>query len=206
MKTFACIATALLASSAFAAERPGGQPAAAAVTLDLTKVGPGSRKPKDENAVVKEVAAFLKQQEEISKRHDMNAMLSGIDFPVFMATDDSKGKVESKLFTRDEYVEMMKPFESMSMEVTPTHKWTISVLSDSMANVVDDYTVTQNKKKISGRSTGLLIMKDGNWMWKTMSEAGWGDVMAPVAKQPPARAPGQLTPPPTPPSQPSRNP
>lgn len=47
-------------------------------------------------------------------------------------------------------------------------------LSDSLVNVVDDFTMTMNKQKISGRNAGLLVKRDGKWMWKTMVEAGWG--------------------------------
>ncbi len=59
-----------------------------------------------------------------------------------------------------------------------THKPTITVLSDSLATFTDDFTLTTGGKKYNGRNGGLLVKRDGQWKWKTMYEAGWGDMPA----------------------------
>jgi hypothetical protein len=67
-------------------------------------------------------------------------------------------------------------FEQMPADIQVTHKPTITVLSDSLATYTDDFTITTGGKKYSGRNAGLLVKRDGQWKWKTMYEAGWGDV------------------------------
>ena len=86
---------------------------------------------------------------------------------------------------------MMKPFfENMPKDSKMTHKPTITVLSDSLANVVlDDFTMTIGKQKMSGRNAGLLVKRDGQWKWKVMVEAGWGGMKQPAAAPAPAKAP-----------------
>ena len=60
-----------------------------------------------------------------------------------------------------------------------THKPTITVLSDSLANVVDDFTMTMGKQKITGKNASLLVKRDGQWKWKSMVEAGYGGMEPP---------------------------
>ncbi|HLL81040.1 MAG TPA: hypothetical protein VK420_00255 [Longimicrobium sp.] len=137
--------------------------------------GPWTRKPKDEKAVKKEIDAFFKEEEELMKKGDFDASIPRYDFPVFMATDDAKGTVETKLYSRDEFVAMMKPMmESMPKDMKMTHKPNVVVLSDVLASVTDDFTMTVGKEKLSGKNHALLVKVGGKWKWKTMTEAGWG--------------------------------
>ncbi len=146
------------------------------MSIDISKIGSASRKPYDEGAIKKEIESFLVQQEKAEKSHDFNASIDSIDFPVAMITDNSKGVVMAKEYSRDEYVAMMKPFfESMPNDMSTNYKPQITVLSDSLADVVNDYTVTIGQQSAEGRWSGLLVKKDGKWLWKTMIEAGWGD-------------------------------
>jgi hypothetical protein len=197
-----CVAAVVFAGSAFAQgkapakeTKPGatpaqpsaasGQPAAApaqggAMNMDMTKMGPGARKPTNEAQTKKEIEATFKQMEEAEKSGNMDAMFSAIDFPVYMVTDDLKGVPETKQFNRDEYIAMMKPMmENMPKDMKMTHKRSIAVLSDSLANVVDDFTMTMGKQKVSGRNVMLLVKRDGQWKAKTMVEAGWGGMSPP---------------------------
>ncbi len=159
---------------------PAAAPAAPAMAMDMSKMGPWTRKPKNEGAVKKEITEFFKEEEELMKKGDMDAGFARIDFPVFMSTDDSMGKPESKMYSKEEYTAMMKPFyENMPKDMKTTHKPTITVLSDSMVNVVDDFAMSMGKQKMAGRSMSLLVKRDGKWMWKVMAEPGWGGMSAP---------------------------
>ncbi len=161
-----CVAAVALAGTAWAQD--AAQP-------DMTKMGPMARKPTNEKQTKKEIMDFFNKQEELARKGDMEAMLRGVDFPVYMVTDDLKGMPEAKLFSREEYVAMMKPFfENMPKDMKMTHKPTLTVLSDSLVNVADDFTMTMGKQTITGRSAGMLVKRDGQWKWKMMSEAGWG--------------------------------
>jgi hypothetical protein len=179
-----CVAAVVLASSAWAQNQDAkaATPAAPAQggAMDMSKMGPAARKPTNEKQTKKEIEAFFKQQEEAMKKGDMEAGFAAIDFPVYMATDDMKGTPEAVLWNREQYVQMMKPMmENMPKDMKMTHKPTITVLSDSLAAVVDDFTMTMGKQKITGKNAGLLVKRDGQWKWKMMVEAGWGGMSPP---------------------------
>lgn len=181
-----CTAAVVFAGSAWAQgkdAKPAAAPAAPAqggAMMDMSKMGPEARKPTNEKATKKEIEDFFKKQEEAMKKNDMEAATSAVDFPIYMATDDMKGMPEAKEYGREQYIAMMKPFhDSMPKDMKVTHKPTITVLSDSLANVTDDFTMMMGKQKMSGRNAGLLVKRDGQWKWKVMVEAGWGGMAPP---------------------------
>jgi hypothetical protein len=182
-----CVTAVALSGSAWAqnkAQKPAEQKPAAtsaqAPAMDLTSMGPGARKPTNEKQTKKEVEAFFKKQEEIGKAGDFEAMLASTDFPIYMATDDLKGVPETKEYNREEYIAMMKPmYENMPKDMKVTHKPTITVLSDSLVMVTDDFTMSQGKQKITGKNAALLVKRDGQWKWKSLIEAGYGGVPGP---------------------------
>lgn len=148
---------------------------AKAPAMDMSKVGPWSRKPTNEKATKKEIEDFLKKEDELAAKGDMDGMLGRIDFPVYMVTDDATGKLSTDATAKDKYVAEMKPFyENMAKDTKYTHKWQVSVLSDSLAVVVDDFTMSSGKNKMGGRNASILAKVDGAWKFKTMVEAGWG--------------------------------
>jgi hypothetical protein len=141
----------------------------------MTTMGPWTRKSKNEKQVKKEVMDFFKQAEELAKKADFEGALARVDFPVFMITDDANGTPETDAWTKEKYTAQMKPFwDNMPKDMKVTHKQNIVVLSDSLVSYTDDFTMTMGKQKMSGRSAGILIKRDGQWKWKTMAEAGWG--------------------------------
>lgn len=178
-----CVTAVALAGSAWAQNKEQ-QPAGQAPAMDMSKMGPGARKPTNEAKTKKEVQDFFKKMEDMEKKGTgtVEDMAAGVDFPVYMATDDLKGMPETKEYSREEYIAMMKPmFEHMPKDMKMTHKPTITVLSDSLVNVVDDFTTTMGKQKMTGRNAGLLVKRDGEWKWKVMVEAGWGGMHPPGA-------------------------
>jgi acyl-CoA-binding protein len=143
--------------------------------MDMSKMGPGARKPTNEKQTKQEVMDFFKKVEELGKKGDMEGVTAMVDFPVYMATDDLKGVPETKEYSREEYIAMMKPFyENMPKDMKVTHKPTINVLSDSLVMVIDDFSMTMGKQKVTGRNASLLVKRDGQWKWKSMIEAGYG--------------------------------
>lgn len=196
MKTLNLVVLAALLSpaAAFAADppaaaAPASAPAAAPAAapagppgMDMSKMGPWSRKPTDEKKIKKEIAEFFKAEEETAKKGDMEAMAARVDFPVYMATDDASGKTEAKAFGKDEYIAMMKPMvEHMPKDMKTTHKPTVKVLSDSLVMVTDDFTMTMGKNKMTGSNGALLVKVGDQWKWKMMVEAGWGGMPTPPA-------------------------
>lgn len=143
--------------------------------MDMSKMGPATRKVKDEGAVKKEINAFIKEMETIEAKNDFMAMVGQIDFPVMMMTDSTTGGPESKAYSREEYIAMMKPMhDNMPKDLKMKHNTSITVLSDMMATVSDNHTTTIGKEKYEGKSISFITKKNGKWMWKVMAEPGWG--------------------------------
>ncbi len=175
---------AVVASSALAETKDAG------AAMDMTKMGPAARKPTDEKKSKREIEDFFKKDDDLSAKGEMEPMLELIDFPVYMATDTLSGKPEAKEYSKDEYVKMMKPFyENMPKDSKTKHKRAITLLSDSLAVVFDDFTMTTGKQKVSGKNMSLLVNADGKWKFKTMVEAGWGGMEQPAAAPAPTPAP-----------------
>lgn len=158
--------------------------------VDMTKVGAPARKPTNEAKTKKEIEAFFNEENALLAKKDWDGMTNRVDFPVYMATDTLAGVPSGEAMTREAYVGSMKPFwEQMPAGSTTKHKLTISVLSDSLANVVDDFEMTMGKQKIKGRNASLVVKLNGAWRMKMMIEAGWGDMGAPPAAPAPAVSP-----------------
>jgi hypothetical protein len=181
----------LIAGTAWAQDKDAKAPAAG---MDMSKMGPASRKPTNEAKTKKEIADFFKAQEEMEKKGDLEGMWASVDFPVYMMTDDSKGVPKSEEWSKEKYIAVMKPMmEGMPKDAKVTHKANVTVLSDSIVNVTDDFTMSAGKNKMSGRNLSVLVKRDGKWKWKVLGEAGWGDMPTtpPAAAAPaaPAAAP-----------------
>jgi hypothetical protein len=147
------------------------------MAMDMSKMGPWTRKPTNEAKTRKEIEAWVKEGDAIMKRRDFQADAARADFPVYMATDDSKGVPMAETYDRQKYTDMMKPmFDQMPADMQMKHDLDITVLSDSLVSFTDDYTTTMGGKKYRGRNAGLLVKRDGQWKWKAFFEAGWGDV------------------------------
>jgi hypothetical protein len=127
-----------------------------------------------------EIQAVLKQFEAAGKKGDLDAATALVDFPVLMVTDDSKGQGMADSWTKEKWVEQMRPFYKQPMPAV-TNKPTITLLSDSLAVVTNQWSMAMGKKKVSGRNAMQLVRVDGKWRVKSMTEGGWGDTMGSAA-------------------------
>ena len=171
------VALSAFVPAGFAAEQPAGStkdPMAGWVPRKITK----------EQQDRKEIGALFKAMHEAGKTGDLNAAAALVDFPVLMVTDDSKGEATAEPWTRERWMEVMAPFYKPMPDMKMTDKPTIFLLTDSLASVDNQWTMTMGNKKTTGRSASLVIRKDGQWRIKSMAEGGWGDMM----KEKPATA------------------
>ena len=155
-------------------------PAHQAGEVDLTKVGPWTRKPTKEGQIRKEVAELLKMDEQAMKKGDFEECLSRVDFPVHMVTDDAQGVPSDKLVERPAYEAMMRPFfENRPKDLEISHKPTVTVLSDSLVNVTDDFTMRHGGRKFTGKSAGIAVKRIPLWMTQKISPSDidwvWGN-------------------------------
>jgi hypothetical protein len=166
-----CLAAAAHAQSGNAANSTSGMP-------DMTKMGPGTRMVQHEAADKKAIAAMLKASMDAMDKGDLDASASTIDFPVLMTTDSpSTGEASAVEMSREQWIGVMKPFAGQTpKDVKFTSKHNISMLTDSLAQVVSDYTVTMGGHKMIWKSADLVVKKNGKWLVKAMTEGGWGDM------------------------------
>ena len=147
-------------------------------------------KVKDEQADKKEILSLFKSMENAEKKGDLDAAAALVDFPVLMVTDDSKGQATSGAWDKEKWTQVMEPFYKHPMQgMKVTHRPTIFMVSDSLATVTDQCTITHGTKTTTARNSTLLVRKDGRWFVKSMVEGGWGDMM----KEKPAAAASQET-------------
>jgi uncharacterized protein (TIGR02246 family) len=189
MKRFAiAVMSFVLASPALGAEGASGAQGTEAAPAKDPMAGWVPRKVTAEAKDKKEIQALLDAMHEASMKGNLAAATQLVDFPVLMVTDDSRGQAMSEMWSRERWVKEMQPFYAQPMkDAKVTHRPTIYLLTDSLATVGDQWTMTTGDKKVSARSSMLLVRKDGQWRVKSMVEGGWGDTMKPepeAASQP----------------------
>jgi len=125
----------------------------------------------------KEITALSKAMHAAAQSGDVTAAAALVDFPVLMVTDDSKGEAMADSWTREKWMEVMAPFYKPMPGVKMSEKPTIFLLTDSLASLDNQWTMTAGNKTTSGRSSMILVRKEGQWRIKSMVEGGWGDMM-----------------------------
>ncbi len=151
--------------------------------MDMTKVGPLTRKVTKEDK--QGIESAIKAADEAWKKGDMEKILAGHDFPIYMATDDSKGAFKGGEWTREQFVQMMGDMiKSMPKDLTMKHKLTTHFMSDTLAVVIDEPTMVKGGKELGSYKTAMvMVKKDGQWRFKSGVEAGWGDMPGPKGKE-----------------------
>ena len=141
--------------------------------MDMSKMGPMTRTvtKKDD----KGVEALYAAVEDATKKADVNAAADHHDFPIAMSTDDATGMFQTSMYTREMWVNEMKPwFANMPKDMKMSMKRKIHWHSDTLATVIEDHSMTMGKVKGSWVTTSTVVKKGDKWMFKSMMEAGWG--------------------------------
>lgn len=176
MNRFTVLALIFVASSAVA-EGPGAGPMPPKVTK------------KDK----KGIEALYKAANEAFKQGNVEAFADLVDFPAMMVTDGPGGATGESV-DRAKWVALMKPaMEATPKEAKVTMKNTVELLSDSLAVSTDSHTMAMGTKKLTWKSASLLVLKNGKWLFKAMSEGGWGSGAGPEAKKEVATANAQAS-------------
>ena len=125
----------------------------------------------------KEIAALFATMHQAGQDGDVNAAAALVDFPVLMVTDDSRGEAKTDSWNKEKWMEVMGPFYRPKPGVKMSYRPTIFLLTDSLASVTNQWTMTVGQKRTTGRSATLLVRTNGQWRIKSMAEGGWGDMM-----------------------------
>jgi hypothetical protein len=182
MTTPARVALALAASLALAPQGLAEDPPAAGADPMAAWTPPVVKNDKKDR---QEIEALLRKMEADGTRGDIEAAAARIDFPVLMVTDNAKGEGGGEAWSREQWMQVMKPFYAKPMPAgTQTQgKRTIVLVTDSLALVGAGWTMAMGPKKVSGTSGLLLVRKGGEWKAKAMVEGGWGDMPMPGTGQ-----------------------
>ncbi|WP_242360761.1 MULTISPECIES: DUF4440 domain-containing protein [unclassified Anaeromyxobacter] len=124
-----------------------------------------------------QITALLKKLQQASQKGELDAAAALVDFPVLMVTDNKAGDGVGGPWNEEQWRKMMEPVYGKPMkDLKMTHAPKIFLVSDALATVDDNWTMTMGKKKTTGRSALLLVRKGGEWKIKAMIEGGWGDM------------------------------
>jgi hypothetical protein len=189
MKTTLCSLIVLGLSATALAQDKGNAPAGAGAGVDMSKMGPLSRKVTKEDK--KGVDELYKTTEDAWMKGDVNALADSCDFPVIMLSDDSKGEVKHYTVTREQWVGMMSQFvQGMPKDVKMKNSHKAAFLSDDLAAVIEEHSMS-GKMKGSWKAFSVVTLRDGKWKFKQMAEAGWGDMKPPAGATTASAAPAK---------------
>jgi hypothetical protein len=161
--------------------------------------------PAEEKKTKADINALFKKMEQAGQKGELDAAAALVDFPVLMLTDTKEGDSVGDQWDEQQWREVMTPFYAQPMkDMRVTHNPKVFLVTEALASVDDDWTMTMGKKKTAGRSSMLLVRKAGEWKIKAMVEGGWGDMAMPekpAGATPPAPGGGTQPPAGTPPAE-----
>jgi hypothetical protein len=164
------LAVLLLPSLALAADAPAG---------GLASRVP--RDPKNEATAKKEIQELFLGFDDAGERGDAVAAAALLDFPLLVATDGAKGDAVGETWTREKWLATMAPVYDVPLKKAQiTHKAQVFLVSDSLATVNLQTTVTKGGKSKVERSAAIVVRRDGEWRIKARVESGWLDAAPPA--------------------------
>jgi hypothetical protein len=136
--------------------------------------------PAQEKKARQEILALFKKMEQAAQKGELDSAVALVDFPVLMLTDTKAGDAVGEPWEEEQWRKVMTPFYEQPMkDMKVTHNPKVFLVTEALASVDDDWTMTMGKKKTAGRSSSLLVRKGGEWKVKAMVEGGWGDMPMP---------------------------
>jgi hypothetical protein len=110
-----------------------------------------------------------------ARRNDTEAMADMALFPLVVMTNDSQGECVAQEWDRGTFIQAMDMAAAGSVEID-NHRRPVFLNSD-LAVVVTDSTVTADGKTEHMRYADVMAKAGGEWRFKSMVQAGWGDML-----------------------------
>lgn len=113
------------------------------------------------------------------RRNDVEAMADMALFPLVVMTNDSAGECVTQEWDRDTFVQAMgmnTDGSDLSAIEFDNRRQPVFLNSD-LAVVVTDSTVTAAGETRQMRYVDVLARTGGKWRFKSMIQAGWGDML-----------------------------
>jgi hypothetical protein len=113
------------------------------------------------------------------RRNDTEAMADMALFPLVVITNDSAGECVTQQWDRPTFVQAMDMgaggTDPASIHIENQRRPTF--LNPDIAVVVTDSTVTTGGDIQHMRYVDVMTKADGQWRFKSMIQAGWGDML-----------------------------
>lgn len=122
------------------------------------------------------VAAWFEKYDALAANQDFEAMADMAMFPLNEVTDDGAGNGQAEQCSRERYLAQMAEVmggsgDDLTMETTRTPHF----ISDGLVFVITEGAVTYRGQTQPMRYGDLLVKQDGQWLFQTMVQGGWGD-------------------------------
>ena len=168
----------LLLAAVLLADAPAA-PAQAAPSapppVDLAALGPTTRKPQHEKQDRQGIDALFHALDASLEKGDLPGYVAAMDFPITLVTDGANGAPLVLPLEREAFEKAVGGQLKPPPHLKVASKRTVVVLSDVLAQVVDETTLTLGKTKATSRSVALVVHREGGWRIKVLAEPGWDD-------------------------------
>lgn len=129
------------------------------------------------------VAAWFEKYDALAAKLDFEAMADMAMFPLNEVTDDGAGNGQAEQCSREQYLaQMAEVMGGSGDDVTTELTRTPHFISDGLVFVITEGTVTYGGQAHPMRYGDLLVKKDGQWLFQTMVQGGWGGHRPPEAE------------------------
>ncbi len=121
------------------------------------------------------VAAWFAKYDALAAKQDFEAMADMAMFPLNEVTDDGAGNGQAQQCSRAQYLaQMAEVMGGSGGDVTMESTRTPHFISDGLVFVITEGTVTYGGQTQPVCYGDLLVKKDGQWLFQTMVQGGWG--------------------------------
>lgn len=112
------------------------------------------------------------------QRNETDAMADMALFPIIVMTNDSAGDCVTQEWDRETFVQAMAMNTGgADHEMELKNEREPVFLNSDLAIVVTNSTVTMDGAQQHMRYVDIMAKKDGQWRFKSMIQAGWGDML-----------------------------
>ncbi|MGH4011358.1 MAG: nuclear transport factor 2 family protein [Pseudonocardiaceae bacterium] len=121
------------------------------------------------------VAAWFEKYDALAARRNFEAMADMAMFPLNEVTDDGAGNGQAEQYSREQYLaQMAEVMGGSGDDVTMESTRTPHFISDGLVFVITEGVMTYRGQTQAVRYGDLLVKKDGQWLFQTMVQGGWG--------------------------------
>lgn len=120
------------------------------------------------------VLAWFAEWDGLAKQADVERMADMSLFPVNVVTDGEHGNGSAESWDREQFVRVMADVVGGASDLTMESVRTPHFLTESLVFVITNATITAAGHTQTVRYGDLLVKSDGQWVFQTMVQGGWG--------------------------------